>query len=126
MKKLKKDTELSIKLNHIIGHVAYNYILTENYIIGNYSKKETVKYKDIVLIYYSFSGSKTGIDKILTIIKNNGKKYSFIIDSSALSWYEDEEPKDFSNILLEKNPSILVGKTKENKKILLEKYNIKI
>ena len=126
IKGLKNDEELSSELNNILFHILYNYMLTENYVIGHYSKKEAVNYKDIVLICYSYSGTRNGIYKKLDIINKYGKKYSFEIGSTSLYLGKEEEPKNFSNILLEKNQNILVGKTKENKKILLEKYNIKI
>ena len=118
IKRLKNDRELSSELNNILFHIPYNYMLTENYVIGHYSKKETIKYKDIVLICYSYSGTRNGIYKKLDIINKYGKKYSFEIGSTALYLEKDEEPKDFSNILLEKNQNILVVKTKEIKKIL--------
>ncbi len=122
IKKLKNDDELHEELKHIIRYVEYEYILTENYIIKEYSKKETLKYEDVVLMYKKLSISRyDGIYQELYLITNKGRKYGFIIESDRY-----DEPKDFSDILLEKNPNVLIEKTKENKRILLEKYGIKL
>lgn len=122
-----KFEELEMSLNNSIFYSKENYVITEDCIIsiGNYIEK--IKYEDIVLIYKEKILEHNTIRKneVLTIDLNNKKKYWFYIlvrDSIR----NDIKTYDFSNIILEKNPNILVGKTKENKQKILRKYGIKI
>ena len=122
-----KFEELEMNLNNSIFYSKENYVITEDCIIsiGNYIEK--IKYEDIVLIYKEKILEHNTIRKneVLTIVLNNKKKYWFYIlvrDSIR----NDIKTYDFSNIILEKNPNVLVGKTKENKQKILREYGIKI
>ncbi len=122
-----KFEELEMSLNNSIFYSKENYVITEDCIIsiGNYIEK--IKYEDIVLIYKEKILEHNTIRKneVLTIVLNNKKKYWFYIlvrDSIR----NDIKTYDFSNIILEKNPNVLVGKTKENKQKILREYGIKI
>lgn len=122
-----KFKELEMSLNNSIFYSKENYVITEDCIIsiGNYIEK--IKYEDIVLIYKEKILEHNTIRKneVLTIVLNNKKKYWFYIlvrDSIR----DDIKTYDFSNIILEKNPNVLVGKTKENKQKILREYGIKI
>lgn len=62
----------------------------------------------------------------LEIITFTKKKLKFLINTSGFVFEDNVVVKDFSDIILKNNPNVLIGKTEENKRILLEKYNIKI
>ncbi len=121
------------ELNHVLAYQKHNYIVTENYIFFLHSKFSILEYQDIVLV-----GFKTGVSplpefgyvnvqfngfylcKKLFVVLKSGKKYS--LDLRKDSYYSDK----LIDILVFKNKGILIGKSKKNKKILLEKYGIKL
>lgn len=120
---LKRNNEIE-ELNHVLFYSRHQYILTSKYIIKFSFANEIYNYFDIVLIYIKHVREKHGVNKNLNVIMKSGRKISFEIGSTMMCINSDTI--DFSNIILEKNPNVLVGKTKKNKKILLEKYGIKI
>lgn len=122
--KIKKNPILKQELNNIILNVSANYFLTDNYIVPYYSNK-IIKYDDIILIYYKNNLETHGYKKYMHVVQKNGNVQRFEIDTTAITLGYDSERKDFADILLQKNPNILVGLSEENKKIILEKYGIK-
>lgn len=128
MNKLKNNFLLKEELNNILVYCKHCYILTEKYIILYFGKLKIIRYEDIILLYKKkggANGSGEGYRKYLSIITRNGKKFSTLIGTTGV-WDGDGQPIDFSDTILKKNKDVLIGKTKENKKIILEKYNIKI
>lgn len=114
------------ELDNIIYFNSGRYILTSNYIINLMAEIAFLKYTDIILMCEGirFNLYNGHFFKTINIIIKNGKKYKF--DIAAISPVINLELKDISEIILKKNPNVLVGKTKENEQILLEKYNIKL
>ncbi len=112
------------ELKNISFNVAGNYILTDNYIIDLTSKNFIIKYTDIILIYKKHVFKRYSIDTVLNIVTINNKNHKFAIDTDCNTI--NLEYKDFSDIILSKNKNVLVGKTKENKKIVKEKYGIEL
>lgn len=117
--------EYKSELKHI---VSYNnkglYILTYNFILM-LENTLAIRYTDIVLLYnyYVFNGRSTSLSyyQLCAITADNKKLYlgrykKFGLDLSGTEM----------NFIMNRNPNVLVGKTKENKKILLEKYGIKL
>lgn len=124
-KMIKNDVLLDELKNKIIFY-SPGYIITENFIIRYSPVIEIVSFKEIIFIQQKRNLEKGGISSYLEIITLVKKKFKFLINTSGIIFEDKAIVKDFSDIILKKNPSVLVGKTKENKKILLEKYNIKI
>lgn len=122
---IKNDVLLDELKNKILFYSA-GYIITENFIIRYSPVIEIVSFKEIIFIQQKRNLEKGGISSYLEIITLVKKKFKFLINTSGIIFEDKAIVKDFSDIILKKNPSVLVGKTKENKKILLEKYNIKI
>ncbi len=117
--------EYKRELKHI---VSYNnkglYILTDNFIFMLESRL-AIRYTDIVLLYnyYVFHGRSTSLSyyQLCAITANNKKLYLGRYKKFGLDLSSTE-----MNFIMNKNPNVLVGKTKENKKILLEKYGINL
>lgn len=81
-------------------------ILTQNYIIvGGNNNFDIIKYKDITMIYTKYQLMRNRIEKTLCLLTNTKQKYRFVIGTTLLS--EKSDTKDFSSILIEKNPNIL-------------------
>ncbi len=114
-------------LDNTIFYSEGNYIITDKCIIEFDRIVKIIRYEDIVLIYKKKNWERHNImpNDVLFIILKNKKEYWFYTKLRGVR-SGDIETIDFSNIILEKNPNVLVGKTKENKQILLEKYGIKL
>ena len=122
--KIEKNPILKNELDSIILNVSGIYFLTDNYIV-RYFSNSLIKYDDIVLSYYkTYSNLSRGISKMMYVVEKNGKVSSFEVSNTAV--YLGDEPKDFKNILLEKNPKILIGLSQENKEKLFDTYKIKL
>lgn len=121
------NIDLQKSLNNTIFYSKENYVITNNSIINLSIPIEQIFYDDIIYIYKCKVHELDTIGKkeILHIYLRNGINYKFCIKPSFPN-IGDIETIDFSNIILEKNPNVLVGETDENKQILLEKYGIKI
>lgn len=90
-------------------------------------KNKIIKYENIILIYYRNEyGTCRGNLKKLCVVQKNGTQSTFEIAQTAVSIGYDSEPINFTSILLDKNPNILIGLTDENKQIIYERYNKKI
>ncbi len=83
-----------------------------------------IKYSEIVLMYNYYIPRSRGIVRRKCCFITKGRK-KFKIDNPKTS-YEQFSGNELQKLILEKNPNVLVGKTKENKKILLEKYGINL
>lgn len=119
--------ELQRSLDNTIFYSEKNYIITEDCIINISKPVIQIFYGDIIFMYkYKVREHDTiGKTEILKIYLKNRSVYEFCI-KPGFPCRDDIKTIDFSNIILEKNPNVLVGKTKENKNILLEKYGIKL
>lgn len=115
--------DLQKSLNNTIFYSKENYIITEDCIIQLDRKIVLINYYNIILIY-KYRNRKWG-RTILRIILRDNSYYDFLIVLDD-SYRFQTDVCDFSNIILQKNPNVLVGNTEENRKILLEKYGIKI
>lgn len=127
IKKLEKDSELSNELNNILLYSQNGgYMLTDKFIIPNFSKSQIIKYSDIVLLYTKSRLRKGGMDEYLHIVTINGNVQQFLIDTTSVCVGYDASPINFTDIILEKNPNVLIGDSEDNLNYILEKYNIKL
>lgn len=126
LKKIIKNDLLLDELKNKILFYSAGYIVTENFIIGYSPIVEIVSFKEIIFIQQRKNLEKGGISSYLEIITFTKKKFKFLINTSGIVFEDNVDVKDFSDIILKNNPNVLIGKTEENKRILLEKYNIKI
>lgn len=113
---LKKDK--SILEKEIKSEVLNNqdgYIITDNYYIDLVSFN-VIKFSEIVLVYKGIFAMNFGC------VTKDGKllKVRNIFVEQDNKWYESYD------IVLSRCEDILVGRNKENKKILKEKYNIEL
>lgn len=113
------------ELNNIIIHTKENFIFTENYVFFLSRNLHICTYNQLLLMYKTVKCQKGfGYIGYLVIVTKFGK-YDIVLyhPQSNLSniGIEDEIEK----VLLLKNPNILIGKTRDNIKVLREKYNIK-
>lgn len=98
------------------------WYLTGNFIIIVDDKITMIKYKDIILMDYKLKvegNTHLYLKQRLTIFLRNGLKYSFVVDFD-----NDKALIACSNIILSKNKNVLEGKSKENIKIVKEKYKL--
>lgn len=129
------DKELSKVLATSSGEV----IFTENYVIVLKPTFCYLSYRDIILTYNttglilnvnSFQSRYTmnicGFQLVpkICIVMKDGKVYKLGVDKS--SSFNSSKSFTFREIIITKNPSVLLGKTEENKNIVKEKYGIKI
>lgn len=96
---------------------------TNNYIF-KVKDRTYIKYSEIVLMYNYYIPRSRGIVKRKYCFITRNRKI-FKIDNLKTS-KEQFSSNELQKFIIEKNPNVLVEKTKENKKILLEKYGIKI
>lgn len=98
------------ELNNIICYLPKHYILTDSYII-NLRRFAIIEYKDIKKISKKnrihIIGSKIKLAKYIYIINNNGLQSGFFIGYPI--YIDIRGYKDFSNIIIEKNPTIIVS-----------------
>lgn len=123
---LNNDQLLKKELENIILYCQNAYILTENYIIPNFSKKKIIKYSDIILMYTKKHKTRNGLDEYLHLILDNGRHEKFLINTTTICIGVNAEPYDFSKIIIEKNKNILIGYTEYNRNIVFQKYGIQI
>lgn len=116
------NIDLQKSLNNTIFYSKENYVITKECIVKLDNNIILISYYDIVLIYKYKSKTKNN-RTILRVLLRNNSYYDFIIELND-SYRFQTEVCDFSNIILERNPNVLVGKSKENKQILWEKYGI--
>lgn len=121
-----KDT-LNRELEHIVAEYS-GCLFTENYII-NKTSYWIITYNDILLInkQLSLKGYANGsvfCTRLYMITKKG--YYSFILYSPFINETDYKLSEDIYQLIKEKNSDILVGATKENKKILEKNYKIKI
>ena len=110
IKKYLIENNLEKELNNIIFWNEQNYFLTNNIIViktdskvnhFEYSKIKKIKKETKVRI-----GKSTSVKEYLVIELTDKTKYKILTWSSSL---ENEEFKDISDFLLEKNPNIIVS-----------------
>lgn len=130
MKKIQKLMENFNLKQEFIKDILYypeDCLLTEHYVII-IQKKEVriINYEDIALVYDITYYSRRGNPYYLHLILKDGQEITIFIDCIGdVTDYNIERSKVLIPFCY-KNNDILVGKTKENRKILLEKYNIKV
>lgn len=103
-----------------------NYIFTENFIFFfDSSNIEICKYEDVLMIYKKmYLGFKMGPQESYYILTKKGNLFKVLLWS--LDGDKNNENLDLEKLFIEKNSNILIGKTKENKKIIKEKYKLKV
>lgn len=120
----------------VVDYLTDQYLLTEHYIIVLMPRIRLIPYENVVLVddkkglYVSngigygahFCGTQT-INQAFVVLKN-GEKCIFDVEKSRGMLYKNLV--NFKEIVATRNSNVLVGRTKENKKILLESYNIKL
>ncbi len=118
--------EIDKQLKKPILFSRWNYILTDKYLV-NIRKFEVIKYQDIVLIYKGLRFNPCTVnylEKHLYVFTNKGKKSRFLI--SYILSYGLSSVRDFSDIIKQKNPNVLNGKTKKNRDLIKQKYNLEL
>lgn len=114
---IKKINKYLIDNNLInnIGKIDFwnerNYILSEEYMIIKIKKDISIfKYSDIKKIYkktHLEMGKNSKYEEFLTIVTNNDE-FEILIYTTIMV---EEEYKDISEYLLDKNPDIIIGET---------------
>lgn len=102
-----------------------DYILTEKFIF-NKCNLEIINYSDIYLIKKDWTvslGRMSDIYDCVYIVTNKGNYCLKTYQSNFIN-SEKHFKRDLDEFLLAQNKEILIDDTKENKKILKEKYNI--
>lgn len=130
IKKIKKiissnKESFDKELNNLIIHTKENFIFTDNYVFFLSRNLQICTYNQLLLMYKTVKCQKGfGYIGYLVIVTKFGK-YDIVLyhPQSNLSNIDIEDK--IEKVLLLKNPNILIGKTKENKKILKEKYGVK-
>lgn len=122
--KLEQDNGLKLELKKDVIYYPNGCLLTDRYFIINFNKKLIIDYMDVVLICIKDAWYNQGRLYIFIILRT-GKKYQTSLNRDFLREY-NLSTDDILNFVMNKNNNILIGETKENKRILLEKYNIKI
>lgn len=121
----KKKKEINFDLKQPLLFVPEsNWIMTNNNIIIKNNKFDIINYDDIILMYYKLGiklGKPCKFKQSVIIILKNKNKYKFTVNVE-----NDDDFIKCSNIIREKNPNVLEEKSKQNIKIIKEKYNIDI
>ena len=120
-----KDQNLLNKKEQLKKELSFGMIENGNFTLaknGIYipSTSEFIYFWDIILIYERPKFYGNSIYVYLYIITKDNKKYSFYSYSNLMTFAKF----DLREVIIDKNPSVLIGKNKDNKKILKEKYNI--
>ncbi len=120
-------SEIDNLITEVIEYRKDEYLFSKK-IIFDYATLEFISYNDILCIYNKtkIEGHSPGTDIVKKIVVVTKKKKYIFRQSSMNDEMCDLKFKNLSEIIIEKNPNVLVGNTKENKKILEEKYRIKI
>ena len=134
------DEELLDKeLSNVLATSSGEVIFTENYVIVLKPTFRYISYRDIVLTYNttglvldvaSFQSSYTmnicGFQLVpkICIVMNEGKVYKLGVDKCTS--FDSSKSFTFREIIVSKHPSVLLGKTVENKNIMQAKYGIKL
>ena len=107
IKKIEKhlvDEKIINNIGRILFWNEQDYIITDNYfIIVNRKKVTHFRYNDITELYKKTNYNRGGFKEYLHIKLKNNKEYSVLIWTTFLV---NEEYKDISKYLLEKNPNI--------------------
>jgi len=115
---LNKELESTLLTNN-------EWYLTEKYIFITEPNIMTIRYDDIILMYYKLHLSPSRFNsrfyQQVIIVLNNGQKYKFTVESN-----NNEDFIKCAGIISAKNKNILIEKTKENLKILNQKYGLKL
>ena len=119
---LEVMNEIERDLEHSLGYNEERYLLIENYIILLEYPYKILKYEDILLIGYKKSfENQVGFQKHCYLVT---KEKTYHVKVSGTFAEVDYDPKQFHDVIVRKNPNILVGLTKENKEKLKELYGI--
>ena len=116
-----EENAIENELNKTILTSKNNYTITENGIFIP-QKLFFMKYQDIILIYERPKFKSNSLEVYINIITKDNKR--FYLPTYTTNMTIGFEYYDLREIIIKKNPSVLVGKNKENKMILKEKYNI--
>ncbi len=116
-----EKNDIENELNKTILTSKNNYTITENGIFIP-RKLFFMKYQDIILIYERPKFRSNTLEVYINIITEDNKR--FHLPTYTTNMTIGFEYYDLKEIIIKKNPSVLVGKNKENKIILKEKYNI--
>lgn len=122
IKTLTKDrlVEFEEELKNQLVHYKDNYILTNNYILKLSVPCAILKYEEVLLMYKRLGLYPRSMKRNLILVTKT-RKYKFTIDSVG---YNFNNPKDFSEIVKEKNTEVLIGKSADNIKKAKDKYGI--
>lgn len=122
---LENSSVYENELKHIILNDGDN-IYTENYVFFEHGLN-ICKYDEIIMVYIANTPQRAHMNKDWCMITKKGKIYTVKISEKYLLEKEimHNENLELDKLLSSKNPNILVGKTKENLKILRKKYKIR-
>lgn len=117
--------EINAELTNILVETKEGHVFTENYAILLGEFIEICNYSDILLMYKKSSLAKQlGPRESLFLVTKNGNEFEIILWS--LHSEKNNKNTNFEELLRLKNPNILLGRTKENRELLKEKYSVKI
>ena len=123
----EEQRELDSDINQTYFFSGKDYALTSKYII-NFKKPRIIKYSSILIIDKTTGliSGKHSIACDLVYIVTKNEKISLVLKAYyTINLYEQYYEGLYSYIKAQ-NPNVLEGYTKENRKIIEEKYNIKI
>lgn len=126
LKKLSTYIEYK-KCANIIIYKKNQFLFSDGYIVTLESKPMFYNYSDIIMLFQQkeLNGSFcSNISEYLYLYSKFSKRIKLLVSSSHPN--DKITSERIIHIIKEKNPNVLVGKTKENKQILLEHYGIKI
>ncbi len=115
---LEMMDEIERGLEHPLEYSEKRYILIENYIILLEYPYKILRYEDILLICYRYERMGRLEFRKYCYMVTKERSYCVLISSSVAEL--DYDPKQFHDVIVRKNPNILVDLTKENKEKLKE------
>ena len=111
------------ELNKTILISKNHYTITENGIFIP-QKLFFIHYKDIILIYERPKLNRNSLEVYINIITKDNKR--FCLPTYTTNITIGVEYHVLKEIIIKKNPNVLIGKNNKNKEIIKEKYNIEL
>lgn len=102
------------------------YFIKKRMIIIDDKKVINIDYKSIILYFVNFELMSEYHSYKINLILNDSRKITIHTDISFFQLFRPTVIITAEKLIKSGNPNVLVGKTKENKKILKEKYGIKL
>lgn len=122
LEKIEKEIDDKDSFHYERAHL----ILTKNYVISFLTGFRAIKYKDIIWVYeYRLRQYGITTQKSVMVMDKTGKVKP-IITLDGITKKSKIVFNEIIETIIGKNPNIIVGYNKENKKRIKEEYNFKI